>query len=33
MRVRDADHFTYEYYERHANKEMLAVRLEYTRTR
>lgn len=31
MRVPDADHFTYEYYERHDGREMLAVRLEYTR--
>lgn len=33
MRVQDADHFTYEYYERHGGREMLAVRLEYTRRR
>lgn len=31
MRVQDADHFTYEYYEHHDGREMLAVRLEYTR--
>jgi len=31
MRVPDADHFTYEYYEHHDGREMLAVRLEYTR--
>lgn len=33
MRLRDADHFTKAYYERHASKEALAVRLEYTRTK
>lgn len=33
MQVRDADHFTYDYYERHAGKEALAVRLEYTRVK
>jgi len=31
LRVRDADHFTFEYYERHDGRERLAVRLEYTR--
>jgi len=33
MHVVDVDHFTYEYYERHGETEMLAVRLEYTRMR
>jgi hypothetical protein len=33
MRIQDADHFSYEYYERHGGKEMLAVRLDYTRSR
>lgn len=31
MHVQDADHFTYEYYEHHEGREMLAVRLQYTR--
>jgi hypothetical protein len=31
LRVTDADHFTFEYYERHAGAERLAVRLEYAR--
>jgi hypothetical protein len=31
LQVQDADHFTYEYYERHEGAEMLAVRLEYER--
>lgn len=31
LRVKDADHFTFEYYERHAGAERLAVRLEYAR--
>ncbi|MGN2246406.1 DUF1579 family protein [Frateuria sp. GZRR35] len=33
MHVQDADHFTYEYYEPHGGRQMLAVRLEYTRRR
>jgi hypothetical protein len=33
MRIEDADHFSYEYYERHGGKEMLAIRLDYTRSR
>lgn len=33
MRVKDADHFTCEYYERHAGRETLAVRLEYARVK
>ncbi|MGN2244792.1 DUF1579 family protein [Frateuria sp. GZRR33] len=33
MHVPDADHFTYEYYEQHGGREMLAVRLEYARSR
>jgi hypothetical protein len=33
MRIQDADHFSYEYYERHGGKETLAVRLDYTRSR
>jgi hypothetical protein len=31
MRILDADHFSYAYYERHGGKETLAVMLEYTR--
>lgn len=31
LRMKDADHFTCEYYERHAGREALAVRLEYAR--
>ena len=31
--LRDRDHFSYAYYERHDGKEMLAVRLEYARLR
>jgi hypothetical protein len=31
MHVRDADHFSYAYYERRGGEEALAVRLEYTR--
>ena len=33
MRWQDADHFSYEYYEQHEGREMLAVRLEYARSR
>jgi len=33
LRIADADHFTYEYYERRGGSETLTVRLEYTRTR
>lgn len=33
MQVRDADHFVYEYYERHGSREALVIRLEYTRAR
>lgn len=33
MRIQDADHFSYGYYERHGGKETLAVRLDYTRSR
>ncbi|MEO8064559.1 MAG: hypothetical protein ABI821_17620 [Pseudomonadota bacterium] len=31
LRVRDDDHFSYEYFETHDGKESLAIRLEYTR--
>lgn len=31
MRVQDADHVVFDYYERHAGQEMLMVRLEYAR--
>lgn len=31
LHVADKDHFTYDYYETHAGKESLAVRLDYTR--
>jgi hypothetical protein len=31
LRVADADHFTYEYFEPRDGKEMLTVRLEYSR--
>jgi hypothetical protein len=31
LQVIDADHFTFEYYERHGDREDLAVRLEYAR--
>ena len=31
MRVTDDDHLVYDYYETHAGKEALAVRLEYSR--
>lgn len=33
MRVRDADHFSFDYYERRGARERLAVRLEYARMR
>lgn len=33
LRIQDADHFTYEYFERHGGKEDLAVRLEYARAK
>lgn len=33
MQVRDADHFVYEYYERHGGREALVIRLEYTRAK
>ena len=33
MQVRDADHFVYEYYERHGGREALIIRLQYTRAR
>ncbi|MBO9664033.1 DUF1579 family protein [Dokdonella sp.] len=33
LHIQDADHFTYEYYERHDGKEGLAVRLEYARAK
>ena len=34
LRVADADHFTYEYFERHGGAdEALTVRLEYSRVR
>lgn len=32
MTVADPDHFRYEYYETHAGKEALTVRLDYTRS-
>ncbi|WKE67226.1 DUF1579 family protein [Gallaecimonas kandeliae] len=31
LRVSDANHFVYEYYEQHGGPEMLTVRLEYSR--
>lgn len=31
LRAQDADHFSYAYYERHAGREALTVKLEYTR--
>lgn len=31
LKVADANHFTYDFYERHGGTEALAVRLEYTR--
>lgn len=31
MHVQDANHFSYEYYERHGGREALAVRLDYAR--
>jgi hypothetical protein len=31
LRVRDDDHFSFEYFETHGGKESLAIRLEYTR--
>lgn len=31
LRIADADHFTYEYFEPRGGKEMLTVRLEYSR--
>ena len=31
LKVVDADHFTYDFYERHGGTEALAVRLEYTK--
>ena len=31
LKVLDANHFTYDFYERHGGNEALAVRLEYTR--
>jgi hypothetical protein len=31
LKVGDANHFTYDFYERHGGTEALAVRLEYTR--
>jgi hypothetical protein len=33
IRVQDADHFSFEYYERRNGADMLALRLEYTRRR
>ncbi|KRE96791.1 hypothetical protein ASG87_15835 [Frateuria sp. Soil773] len=33
VHIQDADHFTSEYYERHGGREMLAVKLEYTRAK
>ncbi|MBD8872507.1 DUF1579 family protein [Rhodanobacter sp. DHB23] len=33
LEASDADHFSYAYYERHDGKEMLTVRLEYSRTK
>ena len=33
MTIQDSDHFRYDYYETHAGKEALTVRLDYTRSR
>jgi hypothetical protein len=33
MEVADADHFSYAYYERHAGREALTVKLDYTRVK
>lgn len=33
LQARDADHFSYAYYERRAGREVLAVQLDYTRQR